>query len=101
MGNDIQRCRLGLGLLLADICLLVPVAIVAGLANSAFMGGTPNVPGFWTCMALAGGVLVVLNAAVRNVRGLSLWGQGFCVVVRRSAGLAFLLGAGVVRFQPA
>ena len=64
MGNDIQRCRLGLGLLLADICLLVPVAIVAGLANSAFMGGTPNVSGFWTCMALAGGVLVVLNAAV-------------------------------------
>ena len=64
MGNDIQRCRLSLGLLLADICLLVPVAIVAGLANSAFMGGTPNVSGFWTCMALAGGVLVVLNAAV-------------------------------------
>ena len=42
MGKDIYRGRLCLGLLLADVCLLVPVAIVAGLANSAFMGGTPK-----------------------------------------------------------
>ena len=79
MGNDIQRCRLGLGLLLADICLLVPVAIVAGLANSAFMGGAPNVSGFWTCMALAGGVLVVLNAAVEL--GLYWLRWLFCAVL--------------------
>ena len=79
MGNNIQRCRLGLGLLLADICLLVPVAIVAGLANSAFMGGTPNVSGFWTCMALAGGVLVVLNAAVEL--GLYWLRWLFCAVL--------------------
>ena len=79
MENDIQRCRLSLGLLLADICLLVPVVIVAGLANSAFMGGTPNVSGFWTCMALAGGVLVVLNAAVEL--GLYWLRWLFCAVL--------------------
>ena len=79
MGNDIQRCRLSLGLLLADICLLVPVAIVAGLANSAFMGGTPNLSGFWTCMVLAGGVLVVLNAAVEL--GLYWLRWLFCAVL--------------------
>lgn len=64
MGRDIHRGRLCLGLLLADICLLVPVAIVAGFANSGFMGGTPNVSGFWTCMAIASGVLVALNVIV-------------------------------------
>ena len=55
------------------------MAIVAGLANSAFMGGTPNVSGFWTCMVLAGGVLMVLNAAVEL--GLYWLRWLFCAVL--------------------
>lgn len=61
---EIHKCRLYSGLFLADLCLLFPTILVAGLANSAFMGGTPNVSGFWTCVVVAGGMLIVLDGFI-------------------------------------
>lgn len=66
MERNIHQWRLSLGLLLANVCLFVPVAFAffAVFANSGFGGGSFNDSGFFLCITSTLGILLAFDIAI-------------------------------------